>query len=219
VNPYPENGFEEYEFLYGSAASALQRGADGVYLFNQNYRESGEPELLSHMLRHLGSSETVTDCRRRHAVTYPQANAPGGPIYNVLPIPLRLPKEGADFGRMEENITLRINTGQKPAQGRAVLCLGFGGISQDDCNTLEVRLNTNIVTGCEEPQYKSISKTFRRFPRHGWESDFIDVVRFFDLPLDLMSDGDNVFEFVPPQIDGQLEWAEVLIMPWHKFSL
>jgi hypothetical protein len=213
AHPYPEQAITEYELFYGSTASALQRGADGVYLFNQNYRETDEPELLSHMLRHLGTNETVKECRRRHAVAYPQANAPGGPIRNVLPIPLRLPKIGTDFGRMEENITLRINTGVKPGQGRAVFCLGFSGMPEGSCDNLEVRLNTKIVSACEEPEYESISKTCGTSPRHGWDSDFIDKVCFLDLPLSLLFDGDNVFEFIPPQVDGQLEWAEVLILP------
>jgi hypothetical protein len=166
------------------------------------------------MLRHLGSLETVGKCRRRHAVTYPQANAPGGPIRNVLPIPLRLPSVGTDFGRMEENITLRINSGPKPAAGRAALVLGFGGgIPAGACDALVVRLNTQIVSACEEPRYESISRTFRRLPRHGWSSEFLEAVRFFDLPLDRLHAGDNVIEFIPPQVDGRLEWAEIVVLP------
>jgi hypothetical protein len=215
ASPCPEHSIGEYEFLYGAAASALQRGADGVYLFNQNYRESGEPALLAHMLRHLGSLGTLAGCRRRHAVTYPQANAPGGPIRNVLPIPLRLPKIGCNFGRMEENITLRINSGPKPAAGKAVLVLGFAGAPANACAGLEARLNTKIVQPCAEPRYGSISDTFRA-PRHGWDAAFIEEVRFFELPPDALFDGDNVIEIMPPQVDGQLAWAEILILPEHR---
>ncbi len=210
ASPCPEHGIGEYEFLYGAAAAALQRGADGVYLFNQNYRETDDPELLSHMLRHLGSLETLGACRRRHAVAYPQANAPGDPVRNVLPIPLRLPKIGCNFGRMEENITLRINSGPRPERGQAVLVLGFRGTPAGACDDLEVRLNTNVVQPCAEPQYDSIAQT-RRIVRHGWDADFIDDVRFFDLPQNHLCDGDNVIELMPPQVDGQLVWAEIVV--------
>jgi len=211
-HPFPEERMEEYELLYGSAASALQRGADGVYLFNQNYRETDEPELLSHVLRHIGSEETLAECQRRHAITYPQVNAPGGPIRNILPILLRQPKEGSNFGRMEENITLRINIGTKSKFKKAVLCLGFSGISEEIGDNLEVRLNTKIITACEEPKYESISKTIGECPQHGLKTDFIDEVCFFGLPVESLFDGDNVIEIMPPQVDGQLVWAEIIII-------
>ncbi len=212
TQPYPEQSILEYELLYGAAAAALQRGVDGIYLFNQNYRETDEPELLCHMLRHLGSLDTVAGCRRRHAVAYPQVDAPGGPVRNLLPIPLRLPKMGADFGRMEENITLRIATGPKPTSGRAVLCLGFGGgLPKGACDRLQVRLNTTPVPACGEPRYDGISRTQAR-PRHGWDSAFLEAVHFFGLPADLLCDGDNVIEFMPPQVDGSLAWAEIVFL-------
>jgi hypothetical protein len=214
AQPYPQRFVEEYEILYGSAAAALQRGVDGVYLFNQNYRGTDEPELLAHMLRHLGSLGTLATCRRRHPICYPQANAPGGPTYTVLPIPLLLPKIGTDFGRMEENITLRLATGPRPRTGRAVLVLGFGGgVPAGACANLPVRLNTQPVAPCPEPDYDSISTGFRRFPRHGWGSDFIAETHCFALPLDRLHDDVNVIEFIPPQVAGTLEWAEIVILP------
>jgi hypothetical protein len=216
VKPCPEHTIEEYEFLYGAAASALERGADGIYLFNQNYRETGEPELLTHILQHAGSLETLAGCKRRHPVTYPQVGAPGDPIRNVLPIPLRVPRIGCNFGRMEENITLRINTGPKPENGSAVLVLGFSGTPPGACDQIEVRLNTATVQPGAEPEYESISETFRRAPRHGWASDFLDAVRFFELPLDKLFAGANVIEIMPPQVEGTLEWAEIVILPEKK---
>lgn len=213
AQPYPEQSVEEYELLYGAAAAALQRGCDGIYLFNQNYRETDEPELLAHMLRHLGRLDTLAPCRRRHAVAYPQANAPGGPIRNVLPIPLRVPKIGADFGRMEANITLRIASGPRPVAGRAVLVLGLGGgVPKGAGDALAVRLNTTPVAPCSEPRYDSISTTWRRQPRHGWGSAFLEDVRCFSLPADRLLDGDNVVEVMPPQVDGRLEWAEIVVL-------
>ena len=117
VRPHPgyKRSYVSYEFLFGSAASALHRGADGVYLFNECYRESDEPELLGYVLEHAGNPETLHRTVRRHAVTYPQIYAPGSGIGTVLPIPLKPNEEGADFGRFEENITLRISVGTLPA--------------------------------------------------------------------------------------------------------
>lgn len=212
AGPNPYDRIEEYELMYGAAASALQNGVDGIYLFNQNYRETGEPELLSHMLRNLANSEKLAVCQRRHAVSYPFVHAPGEAQHNLLPLPLRQKAIGMDFGRMEKNITLRINTGMKPVGRSGMLALGFSGIPAGACDKLEVRLNTEPVWPCEEPSYDSISQTFRQIPRHGWDSDFIDEVKFFDLPVEQLFDGDNVIEFMPPQVDGQLVWAEILFV-------
>ena len=127
-----------------------------------------------------------------------------------MPIPLRAPETGVNFGRMEDHITLKINGGPRPDTGRAVLVLGFGhGVPAGACDNLGVRLNTHPVSACKEPEYDSISTAHRDRPRHDWEYDFIEIARFFDL----LFDGDNVFEFIPPQVDGRLEWAEVLVLP------
>ncbi len=211
AQPSPPRSIYEYEFMYGGAATALQRGVDGVYLFNQNYRGSDEPALLSHMLRNLGRIETLKTCRRRHAVTYPATNAPGGPVGNVLPIPLRQPKIGTDFGRMEDNITLRISIGPKPETGQAVLCLGFGGgVPAGAVDNLELRLNTVPISPCAEPQYDGISTRWA-LPGHGWHNGAFEAVRFFAFPATLLFDDVNVIEFVAPLVDGSLEWAEILI--------
>jgi hypothetical protein len=114
---------------------------------------------------------------------------------------------------MEENITLRINSGPKPADGGAVLVLGFAGSPATACEHLEVRLNTKIVQPCAEPHYDSISRTFRKAAHHGWGAAFIEDVRFFALPPAALFDGDNVIEIMPPQVDGHLVWAEIVIQP------
>ncbi|HEY3330998.1 MAG TPA: hypothetical protein VGK19_13305 [Capsulimonadaceae bacterium] len=207
--PNPWAIVEEYEIMYGAAATALDHGADGVYLFNQNYRESGEPTLLTHMMTHFGDIDTVKDCRRRHPVTFPHIDAHGGPIRNVLPIPLRLPHIGMDFGRMQDNISVRIHSGPKPSVGRAILCLGFGGIDPAALENMTVRLNTALVEPTDEPHYESISTTHRP-ERHGWNNKFIDHVCFYELPLCSLFDGSNMIEIMPPQVDGDLTWAEII---------
>ncbi len=126
-----------------------------------------------------------------------------------MPIPLRAPETGVHFGRMEEHITLKINGGPRPDTGRAVLVLGFGhGIPAGACDNLGVRLNTHPVSACEEPEYDSISTAHRDCPRHGWECDFIEIARFFDLPLSTccltgtMSSSSSPSSRWPPGVGG-----------------
>ncbi|MBU4285883.1 MAG: hypothetical protein KKD76_03150 [Verrucomicrobia bacterium] len=214
AQPYPEQSVISYELLYGAAATALHRGADGIYLFNECYREGDDPELLHHMLTHVGNIETLQQFNRRHAVTFPQVYAAGQSKRTVLPIPLRVPKIGCDFGRLEENITLRINIGPSLHAGRAVLRLGFSpNIPVSAFETMIVRVNTQPVVRCDAPQWNSISADLAR--RNKWNTDLptsVGAALWYDLPLTALHADVNVIEFVPPQIDGTLEWAEVLVL-------
>ncbi len=216
AKPHPEHLVAGHEFMFGSAASALHRGADGIYLFNECYRESDAPELLKLEMRHLGSVDTLKSLARRHAVTFPQVRAPGEPDRAVLPLPLRLPKLGADFGRMEETLTLRISIGPGPKTGRAILRLGFGpNVAPAAVEGLEVRVNTHLVDECPAPEFISISTETAK--KKGWDLDpfppTVSASLCFELPLGLLHDDTNVIEILPPQIDGFLEWAEILLLP------
>jgi hypothetical protein len=214
AQPYPEQMVIGYEFLFGAAASALQRGADGVYLFNECYRESDAPELLRQVMRLAGSLDTLQRVARRHPVTFPQMIAAGESRRTVLPIPLRVPKIGVDLGRMEENITLRIACGPQPRSGRALLRLGFSaGVPASALAAMVVRLNTQPVARCAAPRWSSISAELAI--SHKWNTDLptsVAAALWYDLPLAFLHDDQNVIEFVPPQIDGTLEWAEVLLL-------
>jgi len=213
--PYPEQKALTYELMYGVAASALHRGADGIYLFNECYRESDAPELLQHVLTHAGDLETLSRVNRRQAVTFPQVHAGGEPRRNVLPIPLRLPKFGADFGRLEENITLRIAVGPRPAAGRAVLRLAFSSeVPKTIGSELEVRVNTHGVAPAEPFVLESVSRDAAQRVGH-WPGEFPESVAHvcdYDVPLGMLHDDVNAVEFMPPQIDGTVEWAEILIL-------
>jgi len=195
--PYPsQQVLDDYDLMHGAAASALHRGADGVYLFNECYRESDDPTRLRHTLTHVGDLETLAATQRRFALGYPQVRAAGEPDRCVLPIPLRVPKIGADFGRMAKNITLRFATGPKPKTGQAWLRLGFSVELPGD---LAFHLNSWPVPCASgegippAPMPKAVVSALCR-----------------PLPLDLLLDDTNVVEFVPPQLDGTLVWAEIL---------
>ena len=76
-----------------------------------------------------------------------------------------------------------------------------------------MRRDTQPVSACPEPVFESISRTQNPGPRQGWDSDFIDEMTFYTLPSDALHDGDNVIEIMPPQVDGELVWVEILLLP------
>lgn len=214
TNAYPGQMAVDYHFSYGSASSALKRGADGVYLFNECYREAGpEPErkLLIKMLNTLGAEKTLNTVVRRHAVSYPQTRAPGEALRTQLPIPMKNPFFGQDAGRWAENITLRIDVGSKPEAAKYVLRLGFSG--DTNLQGLTVRVNGGIVATTSEPAYHCC--TVEAFP----DSQFTSIptkaqrLMHYDVPATLLLEGVNVVEFEPTGETGQLEWAEILVIP------
>ena len=167
-------------------------------------------------MTHAGDLATLARVARRHAATFPQVHAAGEPRRTVLPVPLRAPAIGCDFGRMEENITLRIPIGPRPRSGRALLRLGFSAdVPADIASDLQVRLSTRAVAPCEPPRLTSAIG--RLGPRKtGWNTHLPEraaMALCWELPLSLLNDDVNVIEFVPPQIDGTLEWAEIVVLP------
>jgi len=223
ARPHPsyKRTYVAYEFLFASAASALHRGADGVYLFNECYRESDFPELLHYVLEHAGDPESLNRTVRRHAVTYPQIYAPGSGIGTVLPISLIPNAEGGDFGRFEENITLRIAAGTLPADYAACVRLGFSKETPElDGQALTVRMNTLPIefVSPDDPRirYQDIAAELKA--EFGFPPDFPPVVSqqlCYWIPDNVLQDDVNVVEFAPPQVTGELVWAEILIIPMN----
>ncbi len=114
----------DYRLFFGAAASALQQGADGVYLFNECYRanpgdqwEAKFPGILRRMLDLAGDMEALRNLPRRQAVSFHQVVGPGlgdGMGGASLPVALTKPGPGQDFGRCGEAITLRLPLGPLP---------------------------------------------------------------------------------------------------------
>jgi hypothetical protein len=214
LTPYPGFGkpVGHEEYYNGCAASLLHRGADGVYLFNECYYESGDPARLSQRLQRLGSLETLDDHPRRHVVTYPQNYAAGDPARTVLPIPLRQACPGTDFGRMEDNISVRIHTGPQPQHGQAVLHLGFSPDTPAlPAHALTVRLNGQVLTAYTEASVLSGIE-------YGETDQVCDRGRIgqflrYAIPVELLQADTNLVEFVPPPIDGELRWVEIAVTP------
>ena len=225
VDPYPAPDVQvlSYEVLYGAAASALQRGADGIYLFNECYRESDEPLVLAHLLTHAGSLETLAKVARRQVVSYPQVHAPGESDRTVLPIPLQVAdqpgvyvRKRKDFGRMARNVTLRIATGTVEGVCQAALRLGFSHDTPPDLGEeLTVRLNGVVLAPALPPRYQDLAHDWK--VRHGWPNDgfpgTVGQVLSYGVPLAALQSDVNVVEFEPPSGQGSLEWAEILLLP------
>ena len=203
-----------HEFLFGSAASALQRKVDGIYLFNECYRESDERTLLLHELSSAGSLETLSKINRRHVFSRPQIIAPGEPRREALPVSLRHTPKDADFNRWDRNISLRICIGPKPEEGRALLRLGFSN-DLPGLREMKVRINTQVLPSCEPLAWESRGDAWaRRVAKALTEMlPTATVAYWYDIPLDALHADTNVVEFEPPQENGTLEWAEIILLP------
>ncbi len=101
--------------LYGFAASARQRGADSLYLFN--WMDSGTRPVAASRYRKLvekGLTEAVlTQARRRHPLGYRDTVPPGFPSGAQLPVESL---KGGEF---------RIHIGPVPSRGTASLVAGL----------------------------------------------------------------------------------------------
>ncbi len=199
---YPGNYGSDDAFLRGAAAASWSCGADNIYLFNECYREPEHTDVLNQLLTDVSSRENLMKTRRRFPVAFPQAIIAGEANRNVLPIPLIQKEIGWDLGRMEHNITLRMPAGKFSHDTRASLVLGF---SKDaDAKALAdmpVRINTKLLAaGAAAPVEPD-----KRYPR---ESAFFIT---YPVPPELLHETFNAVEILPPQIPGQIDWAELIL--------
>lgn len=211
---YPQAGRRVVspELIHGDAATAIHKGADGVYLFNFMCDDSTDRQAYLQTITHIGDMETIKQMDRRHIVSYSHYHAPGETTRTVLPVPLRIPTKGVDFGRMEENITLRISIGPAPQSGQAYLLLGMSADAPDDLgDTMAVLINgRDIDKGLR--QIISREQTSHVRTRHEFP-ETVEVVWTWRISLITLQDGVNVVEILPPSTEGCLEWGEIRILP------
>lgn len=203
ASSYPGAKASGYEFLYGEAATAWSCGVDGVYLFNECYRESDNPELLKFMLSHIGSPESLSHTIRRCAVTFQATVISGDSLRTTLPLPLIQHKTGVDFTRMEQNITLRISVGRINLKNRYFLRLGFS--HDTDVRKLQamlVRVNTNVLVFASCPELDTLELPADAAFSLVWH-----------IPSEVLHETFNAVEFIPPQIPGLIVWAEIIVLP------
>jgi len=214
--PYPAFGtpVAHEDVWRGNAAAALHRGVDGLYLFNACYMETHEPDRSQFhgLLRAIGSLRTLARHPRRAVVTYPQMYAAGTSARTVLPIPLIPNAVGADLGRMEQCISVRVITGPTPRAGRAILYLGFS----PDTTPLKANKMKVWVNGHRCKTARSGPPALPAINSLGWARDYTDRIGQlfkFDIPLQVLQRDTNMVELLPSQVRGELCWVEIAYLP------
>jgi len=211
--------FGSKALFYGSAAAALARGADGIYTFNECYLYSTPKDrgraLLKEYLPVVGDADALTRVTRRFAVSCSGMILPGESTRNVLPIPLRQDFTGMDMGRMEENVTVRLDAGKVAPGSRVRLELAFDAATDPAAlGRPEVRVNTAVVPcvgsgriDLSRVNRKDVWQMFADWPR--------DAACYlaYDVPAEVLHPTFNAVELMPPQIPGSLVWASWTVTP------
>lgn len=210
LRPYPRIGASDllidYPLLYGSAASAHHRGADGIYLFNECYRVAPgdrltqrHPGLLDRLLIDVADPDRLRDIHRRHPVSHAQIVGPGAADACALPVALTKPPGFWSFGRHGRIIALRICLGDLPRRAPLRLVLGFD--HPDAARGLSIWLNgVPVGSPVEVPDS----------PRPRTATNAIA----FDVPPTAAQSDANVIELLPAaDAPGSVVWAELIVMP------
>ncbi len=206
--PYPDIGASDllldYAFLFGSASSAFERGADGIYLFNECYRMAPDdriarenPGLLEILFGRLADRAALREMHRRHPAGYAQIVGPGAADGAPLPAPLTKPDGHWSFNRHGRIIALRICLGGGPARQPLRLELGFD--TPLAASELRVWLNGRPLAADLEP-----GGLLR--PRAA------TTVLAFGVPREIANDDVNIVELLPPpRAPGRVVWAELVV--------
>lgn len=223
ANPYVNGSgsIQDYRLHYGACAAALERGADGIYLFNDCYREGPldtmsqkEPGQLDTLLTVAPDAERLREHPRRHMVSYPQISGPGMPTGSVLPIPIRRTERSFEFGRHHTDlVTLRIPLGPKPQNAPLRLILGFDAETpQTLADDTTLWLNSQPVESEQETWARSAKKDKSDRETDGLAERLPELVAMAiacDLPHGMVQDDTNVIELLMPRAPGNLVWAEI----------
>ncbi len=209
IRPYPEVGqsecFVDYSLLMGSAASAHQRGADGVYLFNECYRIAPgdrwvrrDPSLLGKLTHHVGDHALLRETPRRQVVSHNQIVGPGAAGGSVLPIALTKPPGYWSFGRHGRIISVRICLGGRPSGSALRIELGLDVAV--DPQDLKVWLNGHQLSQATNPADVHRPTTVKQ-------------VLAWEVPPDQAMDDVNIVEILPSEnLPGRLLWAEMIVI-------
>ncbi len=179
--------------LRGFAASALHRGADGLYLFNWMDSET-RPVTASEyslLLREGLSRQVVAKAPRRHPVCYRDTVPPGFPDGAQLPADARA---GASF---------RIYVGPRPESGKVWAIAGLAQREGIGEARFEASLNGRALgagENIESPQ--------------GFGGGTFRAIRF-PCPLDAVKDAYNVLQIRQTygSVSQQIVWVELRIEP------
>ncbi len=210
---YPGNSIDTDDILRGAASSSWSNGADGLYLFNECYRETDKIEELNNLLTEISDPEKLIKSRRRFPTGYTQAIAAGESTRNTLPVPLKQKCIGVNYGRMEENITCRLAAGKVLPDSTCTLSLGFSpDTDPEKIMGITVRVNTKLLP---EGEWKLLPPD-RIEPNNPFQSleDYpreVGLVYTVEVPVELLHETFNAIEIMPPQIPGSLTWTDFAI--------
>jgi hypothetical protein len=216
MRPFPEHGpgglVRDYQLLAGSAASAYEDGADGVYLFNECYRESpgdeaaaADPGLLDVLWKTVGDPDAVREAPRRQAVSYHQIVGPGRGTAAALPVPLSKPAGHWEFARHGKTISLAIPLGGQPCGPgmRVSLVLGLDAASPPSPAGWRVWLNGHRLDGEAAVSHGEPDHPVPQVAHH-----------LFSWPVarEGLEPQDNVLELlVPDGTAGRVVWVELRV--------
>jgi len=205
------------ETVFGAAASLLDRGADGIYLFNFMDRSTfcdPDGELLRSATHCAGSLETLAGKPRRHVLTFTDCLAPGEPRRNMLPQPLRR------YG-YRPSIEFRLPTGPPPRPGQtAEVRLGLEAADQPPLFGRFVIEMGRVMHVEMEPISEALASQLGvrvnghlcAFARSLTPDAETGATHAFTIPAGALHRGDNVIEIGnPTESTVQAVWVEIAI--------
>ena len=181
--------------MRGFAASMLDRGADGIYFFN-NFQPVDSPVLLR-----TPEGKEVVDCQvadllraasdlpgamanaRVHAVSIYETLPPKSTYQQVLPAEIT----------PQKSLTLKIHTGPKPATGRCVIRVGLDKSDDLKSAQLAVRLNGSACRALEDLPAPVKPEPRKGLPRMN-VCEVAPRLAQFEAPLDAVVRGYNAVE-------------------------
>lgn len=208
----------DLESMRGFAASAFDRGADCIYLFNHFSRADFRRDVLAangrntiedYYIQHLieaASPSGVVDKPRRHVLTYCDTVPPGAAYRALMPAELR---PGTP-------LNCRLHLGPRPSSGKAVVRLGLADLPGfRDCS-LAVRINGEPAKAIED-----LNRPGQFVPRP--KSGFYNVHRVeetspriahYEVAANAIRQGFNDLAIeVQGPAGQQLVWLEVRLVP------
>ncbi len=183
---------QDINSIRGFAASAWQRGADAIYLFNfmDPAPMTGGKKAYRTLLEVGLSRAVVVKQARRHEVTYRDTVAPG------MSSEVRLPVDGLKGG------TIRLHSGPKPKRAEAYVVLGLAQTDTMARSRFEVTINgQSCATASELADLSTFSGVARG-------------VRFA-CPTKAIRDGQNEIQFrqLPGEAEQKIVWIELQVVP------
>lgn len=178
--------------IRGFAASAWQRGADAIYLFNfmDPAPMTGGKEAYRTLLEEGLSRAVVTRRTRRHVVTYRDTVASG------MSNDVRLPLDGF------KGDTFRIHVGPKPKRAEAFIVLGLAASEAMARGRFEVTINGEPCAAVSDLTDLSNFSGVARAAR-------------FACPAKALRDAFNEVQFrqLPGEPERKIVWVEMQIVP------